>query len=124
MPNVKLPLLLPQVALVGVIVILVGPGVIAKVVDTVNVHPKLLVNVITGVPAPSPVTVCPVIAPRLLAKLEMVCAQHDVLFIKTIPLLNPQVGLVDVKIAKGLGFITTLTVPVVIQPTVLVPVTL
>ena len=55
-----------------VVVIAVGPGVIVNVADTVNVQPKLLVSVITGVPAPKPVTVCPDIAPRLLAKLEIV----------------------------------------------------
>ena len=91
----------PQVALVGVITILVGPGVIVKVADTVKVQPKLLVKVITGVPAPNPVTVCPAIAPKLLAKLEIVCAQHDVLLINTIPLLFPQVGFVKDKVAEG-----------------------
>ena len=50
----------------------VGPGDMVNVADTVNVHPKLLVNVITGVPAPKPVTVCPEIAPKLDANVEIV----------------------------------------------------
>ena len=80
-PNVKLPFVFPQVAFVGTNVMLVGPGVIVNVAETVNVQPKLFVKVITGVPAPRPVTVCPETEPKLLAKLEIVCAQQDVLFI-------------------------------------------
>ena len=34
-----------------------GPDALANVADTVKVQPKLLVRVITGVPAPKPVTV-------------------------------------------------------------------
>jgi hypothetical protein len=57
-PNVKVPLLLPQVVFAGVKENAVGPGVIVNAGgDTVNVHPKLLVNVISGVPTPNPVTV-------------------------------------------------------------------
>lgn len=123
-PKVKLPLLLPQVALVGVTTIFVGPGVIVNVAETVNVQPKLFVNVITGVPAPKPVTVCPEIEPRLLAKLEIVCAQQDVLFIIIIPLLFPQVGFVNDNVAEGFGLITTAIVPVDTHPSVLVPETL
>ena len=56
-PIVILPLDKPQVVFAGVKANPVGPGVIVNVADTVNVQPKLLVNVITGVPAPKPVTV-------------------------------------------------------------------
>ena len=58
--------------MVVVVVMAVGPGVMVNVAETVNVQPKLLVSVITGVPAPKPVTVCPEIAPRLLAKVDIV----------------------------------------------------
>jgi hypothetical protein len=95
---------------------LVGPGIIVNVVDTVNVHPELFVNVITGVPAPKPVTVCPDTEPILLAKLDIVCAQHDVLFINTTPLLFPQVGFVKLNMAEGLGFATTVVVADLVHP--------
>ena len=56
---------------------------------------------ITGVPAPSPVTVCPAIAPKLLAKLEIVCAGagkgEEVLLIVIIPFVLPQLGFVNDK---------------------------
>ena len=38
-PNVNVPLLLPQVVFVGVKENAVGPGVMLKVAETVNVHP-------------------------------------------------------------------------------------
>ena len=116
----------PQVAFVVVVVIAVGPGVIVNVGDIVNVHPKLFVNVINGVLAPKPVTVCPLTVPKLLGYVEIVWAGNagDVLFIKITPLLNPQVGLVNETVAVGFGLMTTLTVPEETQPIVLVPVTL
>ena len=89
---------------------------IVNVAETVNVHPKLFVRVITGVPAPKPVTVCPEIAPKLLAKLDIVCAQHDVLLINICPSLFPQFGFVKVKVAAGNGFAATVVVLVNIQP--------
>lgn len=96
-----------------------------KVVDTVNVHPKLFVKVITGVLAPNPVMVCPDTEPRLLAKVEMVCAGKagEVLLIKITPLLFPQVGFVKDNVAVGLGLTVTTVVCVPTQPDAVVPVT-
>ena len=76
-----------------------------------------MVNVITGVTAPNPVTVCPEIEPKLLAKLEIVCAGggngEDVLLIFMIPPVGfAQVGLVNVKVADGFGRTVTDTMAV------------
>ena len=125
-PKVKAPLFNPQVALVVVVVMADGPGELVKVGEIVNVHPKLLVNVIIGELAASPVTVCPLTVPKLLVYVEIVWAGNagEVLFIKITPLLNPQVGFVKVTVAVGFGLMTTLTVPEDTHPIVLVPVTL
>lgn len=66
-PIVILPVPVPQTILLGVNGKEFGPAELAKVADTVNVQPKLFVKVITGVPAPRPVTVCPETEPKLLA---------------------------------------------------------
>ena len=102
---VMLPVPVPQIILLGVSATLVIGGELLSVADTVNVHPKLLVNVITWVPAGNPVTVCPLTAPALLANDVMVCTPPDVLVITITPLLLPQEGFVNVSVAEGLGLI-------------------
>ena len=109
-------------ALVGVIVILDGPGVIVNVADTVKVQPRLLVSVIMGEPAPNPVIVCPVTVPEVLVIVDIETVFVGVIVI--IPLFNPHVGLVNDKIAAGFGFMTTLIVFEDWHPSALVPDTL
>ena len=104
-PIVILPVPTPQIILLGVKGNADGPAALANVADTVNVHPKLFVNVITGVPAPKPVTVWPVTVPKLLEK-PTVCggAIGDVLLITTTPFDAPQLGFVKLNVAEGIGF--------------------
>ena len=113
---VMLPVPVPHTILLGVKATLVTPVELDKVAETVNVHPKLLVSVITCVPAPRPVTVWPVTVPELLAKEVIVCPPLEVLLIWIIPLLLPQVGLVKVRVAEGFGLTTTPIVEVLVQP--------
>lgn len=101
----------------------VGPGDELNVAETVNVQPKLFVNVITGLPAPSAVTVCPLTVPALLPKLEIVWPPLEVLFINITPLLEPQLGLVKLNVAAGLGLMLTVLVAVPVQPLTEVPIT-
>lgn len=105
-PIVMLPVPTPQIILFGVNGNADGPAALARVADTVNVHPKLLVNVITGVPAPKPVTVWPDTEPMLLAKDVTTCggAPGDVFVITITPLVAPQVGFVKLNVADGIGF--------------------
>jgi hypothetical protein len=117
-PIVILPAPVPQIILLGVNAMLLGPEGLASVADTVNVHPKLLVKVITGVPAPRPVTVCPDTEPKLLAKLVIVCGglPGDVLFITITPLFAPQVGFVNDRVADGMGLTTTVFMVTEVHP--------
>jgi hypothetical protein len=103
--------------LLGVKITSVGPALLVNVVETVNVQPKLFVKVITGVPAPKPVTVCPETEPILLAKLT-VCggAAGDVFEITITPFVAPQFGFVNVKVPEGLGFVEIATVLVTTHP--------
>ncbi len=98
-----------------------GPGVVVNVADTVNVQPRLLVNVIVEEPAPRPVIVCPVTVPEVLVIVEIETVFVGIIAI--IPLFRPQVGFVNDKIAVGFGFTLTTVVLVVTQPPVDVPVT-
>lgn len=120
-----LPVPIPQIMLLGVNTTSVGPEELINVADTVNVHPKLFVKVITGVPAPKPVTVCPDTVPKLLAKLVTVCggAPGEVFVITTTPLFKPQLGFVKLKVADGLGLVATVIVLVTTQPFASVTVT-
>lgn len=108
----------PQVVFVDVKEKFVGPGWFVNDVLTVNVQPKLLVNVIKGELVPKPVTVLPETEPTLLVIKVVVCAGNagDVFVIKTTPLFSPHVGLVNVKVAEGLGLATTFVVAVSVQP--------
>ena len=123
-PIVILPVPTPQIILLGVNGHADGPAELFNVADTVNVQPKLLVNVITGVPAPNPVTVCPETEPMLLAN-PTVCggAAGDVFEITIIPLFAPQLGLVKLNVAEGLGFVETVTAFVTVHPLASVTVT-
>ena len=77
-------------------------------------QPRLLVNVIVGEPAPKPVIVCPITVPEVLVIVKIETVLVGIIVI--VPLFRPQVGFVNVKIAEGFGFMTTLAVFVPIQP--------
>jgi len=116
-PIVILPVPTPQIILLGVNGNTDGPAALANVAETVNVQPKLFVKVITGVPAPKPVTVCPDTEPKLLAK-ETVWggAAGEVFVITTIPFVAPQFGFVKLSVADGIGLTTTVLVETLVQP--------
>ena len=112
-PKVKLPLLLPQVAFIVVVVIAVGPGVIVRVGEIVNVQPRLLVSVIIGEPAPKPLIVWPNTIPEVLVIDEIETEFVGVTL--TMPLLKLQVALVTENVAAGLGLMVTIFVVVLKQ---------
>jgi hypothetical protein len=105
-----LPLAFPHVGFTNVVAKAVIGGVLLIGVETVNVHPKLFVRVITGVLVVKPETVCPDKLPAELAKPVIVCPGPEVFVTKIIPLFCPHVAFVKDNVAEGFGLTTTVVI--------------